>query len=52
MKAKEVVVAVRTSSSYELQTLLAAVKKPGKKGLFFAVSLECGLFTGTVADAF
>jgi hypothetical protein len=41
--------AVRTSSSYELQTLLAAdFKKPGKKDSFIAVSLVCGLFTGTV----
>jgi len=32
--------------------LASDFKKPGKKDLFMAVSLECGLFTGTVADPF
>jgi hypothetical protein len=32
--------------------LAADFKKPGKKDLFMAISLECGLFTGTLADAF
>lgn len=32
--------------------LAADFKKPGEKDLFIAVSLECGLFTGTPVDAF
>src|SRR5438067_400527 len=32
--------------------LSADFKKPGKKDLFIAVSLECGLFTGNASDAF
>lgn len=32
--------------------LAADFKKPRKKDLFIAVSLECGLFTGTDVDAF
>jgi hypothetical protein len=32
--------------------LAADFKKPSKKDLFMSVSLECGLFTGTVADRF
>ena len=32
--------------------LAADFKKPGKKDLFVAVSLECGLFTGSDVDAF
>src|SRR4051794_6991883 len=31
--------------------LSADFKKPGKKDLFIAVSLECGLFTGNGSDA-
>jgi hypothetical protein len=40
------------TSAARTPLLAADFKKPGKKDLFIAVSLECGLFSGTVANAF
>jgi hypothetical protein len=48
MKTKKLFLAVRTSSSYELQPNWRPVSaSPAKRDLFISVSLECDRFTGT-----
>jgi hypothetical protein len=53
MKTKKLFLAVRTSSSHELQPNWRPISaSPAKRDLFISVSLECGRFTGIAADRF